>query len=121
MASGSFSGSRPPACAIVSRPPPPPPTASAALLTISPGLDAALDQLGRDTGDQMDPPVDGGGEQDRGVRQASADPVENLEQLLRAGRLDRGQQDGHAVELLGAAEQRVDVELAAAPLRRHPA
>src|SRR4051812_8867175 len=35
-ASSSFSGSRPPACAIVSRPPPPPPVTCAASLTISP-------------------------------------------------------------------------------------
>ena len=37
-ASGSFSGSRPPAWAILSRPPPPPPTTAAAALTISPAL-----------------------------------------------------------------------------------
>src|SRR5207302_2187899 len=35
IASGSLSGARPPACAIVSRPPPPPPTISAATLTTS--------------------------------------------------------------------------------------
>jgi len=38
IASGSFSGSRPPACAIVSRPPPPPPATSAAALTTAPAL-----------------------------------------------------------------------------------
>src|SRR6185312_3764104 len=37
-ASGSFSGSRPPACAMLSRPPPPPPTTLAATLTISPAF-----------------------------------------------------------------------------------
>src|SRR5918996_6107675 len=37
-ASGSFSGSRPPACAIVSRPPPPPPATWAAARTTSPAF-----------------------------------------------------------------------------------
>src|SRR4051812_45104751 len=37
-ASGSLSGSRPPAWAMLSRPPPPPPTTCAAALTISPAL-----------------------------------------------------------------------------------
>ena len=76
IASPSFSGSRPPAWAIVSRPPPPPPTISAAALDQLARLDAARDELGRDARDEVHAAVGGRAEQDRRVARRPLSAVE---------------------------------------------
>ena len=58
-ASGSLSGSLPPAWASVGLPPPPPPAISAATRMTSPAFEPAFDNRGREVCDQMHAPVRG--------------------------------------------------------------
>src|SRR5215470_13027451 len=94
IASGSLSGSRPPACAIVSRPPPPPPATCAATLTTSPAFTP------RSTSAGVHAAVDGGAQDDRGgVAELALHPVGDVHERLGVGRLDHLGQDVGAVDL----------------------
>ncbi len=85
IASGSFSASRPPARASVSRPPPPPPTLAAAALTTSSGPHAPFHQRRGHAGDQVDPPIARAAQHDRGVAELALEPVGEFEQRLGVG------------------------------------
>ena len=82
-ASPSFSTSRPPAWAIVSRPPPPPPTTAAAALTISPARTPRSTSAGATLDDQRHTPVDRAAKHDDAIAgQLALDAVDKLGKRL---------------------------------------
>ena len=85
-ASGSFSGSRPPACAMVSRPPPPPPATFAAARTTSPARSPRSTAAGAKFATRCTRPSTAQPEHHGGVAEPLADGVRELQQRVGVGR-----------------------------------
>ena len=114
IASASFSGSLPPAWAIVSRPPPPPPATSRGDLDDLARLDAALRPApARPTATRAHACRRRRAEHDRGVAERVLDAVGRVEQRLGVGDLDDARSATFAPSTSSAASgERVDVDRA---------
>ena len=117
-AAGICSGDLPPAWARSGRPPPPPPTIGRDLLEPVAGVQAALDQVLRQAGDELDLSVDRRGQQDgqAGLALAPQD-VDQLPHLVGRDVFDRLNHDGRPGDGLRRGEQVVGRD-ARAGLRR---
>ena len=125
-ASSSLAGSRPPAWAMSSRPPPPPPTTAAAsrtsLAAERPRPTAASETS--ETSATLSPSPPPSSER-RGAAERRLDPVGEVEQLLLAGQLRRGDHDLDAADIRRRGDQALGLlaerpAAVPAPLRRPP-